>query len=246
MACAPVILFTDFGAADLYVGQLKAALLRAAPAAAVVDLLHEAPAFDVPAAAHLLAALAPQFPLGSVFLAVVDPGVGTARDAIVVEAGGWRFVGPDNGLLSVVYQRSAPTHCARIAWRPPAASASFHGRDLFAPVAARLAAGTLPGDWLAAKARPDVLLDPAPLLRVIYVDHYGNCMTGIPAREIERSARLVVAGCEIAYARVFGEAAPDVPFWYENSIGLVEIALPRGSAAARLAVGIGTPVTWID
>ncbi|MCS7101388.1 MAG: SAM-dependent chlorinase/fluorinase, partial [Burkholderiaceae bacterium] len=155
-------------------------------------------------------------------------------------------VGPDNGLLSVVYQRAAPAQCARIAWRPPAASASFHGRDLFAPVAARLAAGTLPRDWLVAKARPDVLLDPAPLPRVIYVDHYGNCMTGIPARGIERNARLAVAGREIAYARVFGEAAPDAPFWYENSIGLVEIALPRGSAAATLAIGIGTPVAWTD
>lgn len=243
---APIVLFTDFGAADLYVGQVKSVLAMQAPAVPVIDLLNDAPAYDVEAAAHLLAALAPAFPAGSVFLAVVDPGVGTARDAIAVEVDDRRYVGPDNGLLSIVYQRGAKVRCRRIAWRPARLSASFHGRDLFAPVAARLAAGTLPARWLAPKARPDVLLHPAPLARVIYVDHYGNCITGLAAHAVNRAARLIVGGRELAYARVFGEAALDQPFWYENSCGLVEIALARGSAARRLGIGVGAPVGVAD
>ncbi|HXF46322.1 MAG TPA: SAM-dependent chlorinase/fluorinase [Burkholderiaceae bacterium] len=239
---APIVLFTDFGAADIYVGQVKAVLARHAPAAPVIDLLNDAPNYDVEAAAHLLAALAPEFPAGTLFFAVVDPGVGTARDAIAVEADERHFVGPDNGLLSIVYRRGATVRCQRIAWKPQRLSASFHGRDLFAPVVARLAAGTLPADWLAPKPQPDVLLDAAPLARVIYVDHYGNCITGIPAASVERGARVAVAGRELPYRRVFGAAAPGEPFWYENSLGLVEIAAAGGSAARLLAIGVGAPV----
>jgi S-adenosylmethionine hydrolase len=241
---APIVLFTDFGAADPYVGQVKGVLATQAPAVPAIDLLNDAPAYDVEAAAHLLAALAPEFPAGSVFIAVVDPGVGTARDAIAVEVDDRRYVGPDNGLLSIVYQRGATVRCQRIAWKPQRLSASFHGRDLFAPVAARLAAGTLPAAWLAPKARPDVLLDAAPLARVIYVDHYGNCITGIPAGTVSRAARLAVAGRELGYRRVFGAAAPGEPFWYENSCGLVEIAAAGGSAARLLGLGVGTAVAW--
>ncbi|MCX7962328.1 MAG: SAM-dependent chlorinase/fluorinase [Burkholderiales bacterium] len=238
-----VVLFTDFGSADIYVGQVKAVLAAEAPGVSVLDLLNDAPDYDVEAAAHLLAALAPEFPAGSVFLAVVDPGVGTARDAIVVEADGRRFVGPDNGLLSVLWQRAREKRCHAIRWRPQRLSASFHGRDLFAPVATRLAAGALPDGWLATKPAPDVLFDPGPLWRVIYVDHYGNCATGIPAAGLERAARLAVAGREIGWARVFGEALRAEPFWYENSSGLVEIAIARESAARALGIGVGTPIS---
>jgi S-adenosylmethionine hydrolase len=241
---APIVLFTDFGSADIYVGQVKAVLAREAPGVPVIDLLNDAPAYDVEAAAHLLAALAPEFGAGSVFIAVVDPGVGTARDAIVVEVGGRHYVGPDNGLLSIVYRSGHPARCHSSRWRPTRLSASFHGRDLFAPVAARLATGALPGDWLAPKPQPDVRLEAAPLARVIYVDHYGNCITGIPARGIDLTARLTVAGRELRHARVFGEALPGEPFWYENSVGLVEIALPGASAARLLAIGVGTSVAF--
>jgi len=239
----PIALFTDFGSADIYVGQVKAVLAAESPAVPVIDLLNDAPAFDVEAAAHLLAALAPEFPAGTVFLAVVDPGVGTSRGAIVIEADGRSFVGPDNGLLSVLYQRARDARCHAIVWKPQRLTSSFHGRDLFAPVAARLAAGTLPEEWLAPKATPDVLLDPGPLFRVIYVDHYGNCATGIPAERMDRRARLALAGREVCYARVFGEAEPGEPFWYENSSGLVEIAIAGESAARALGIGVGTPLS---
>ncbi|MGH8705726.1 MAG: SAM hydrolase/SAM-dependent halogenase family protein, partial [Burkholderiales bacterium] len=215
----PIVLFSDFGAADLYVGQVKAVLAADAPGVPVVDLLNDAPDFEVESAAHLLAALAPQFAAGSVFLAVVDPGVGTPRDALVIEADGRRFVGPDNGLLSVAYQRARTKRCDSICWKPSQLSSSFHGRDLFAPVAARLAAGVLLPEWLAPKARPEVLLDPSPLARVIYVDHFGNCITGIATRGVDREARVRAGGRALRFAPVFAEAPPGEPFWYENSSG---------------------------
>jgi len=238
-----IVLFTDFGTADLYVGQVKAVLAALAPGEPVVDLLNDACDYDIESAAHLLAALAPQFPAGSVFLAVVDPGVGTLRDAIVIEADGRRYVGPDNGLLSVVFQRATTRRCQSITWKPSQLSSSFHGRDLFAPVAARLAAGILLPEWLAPKAQPEVLLDPAPLARVIYVDHFGNCITGVSARDVDRAAHVIVGGRPLSFARVFGDAPPGEPFWYVNSCGVIELALVRGSAAKALGIGVGAAVT---
>src|SRR5215475_5546247 len=142
-----IVLFTDFGTDDIYVAQVKAALMQHAdPGTPILDLLHAAPNFDARAGAHLLAALQASFPVGSVFLAVIDPGVGGARDAVVLEADGKAYVGPDNGLLSVVAARAAKARTWRITWRPPATSASFHGRDLFAPIAAWIAAGHLAKD----------------------------------------------------------------------------------------------------
>ncbi|MGA8005986.1 MAG: SAM-dependent chlorinase/fluorinase, partial [Burkholderiales bacterium] len=127
-----IVLFTDFGTSDPYLGQVKAVLQRDAPGTPVVDALNDAPDFAVEPAAHLLAALAPRYPRASVFLAVIDPGVGGSRDAIVLEADGRRFVGPDNGLLSVLWQRAKRGRCRRILWCPGALSSTFHGRDLFA------------------------------------------------------------------------------------------------------------------
>jgi S-adenosylmethionine hydrolase len=206
----------------------------------IIDAMHDAPDFAIEPAAHLLAALAGEFPPHAVFLAVVDPGVGTARDAIVVKADGRRFVGPDNGLLSVLWQRARARKCWRIAWRPKRFTSSFHGRELFAPVAAALAAKRVPRGWLLKKRAPNVLLDAQKLARIIYIDHYGNAMTGLPATG--KKQLLVVGKRKLAYARTFGEARG--PFWYENSMGLVEIAMPRGSAANALRLRIGTAVKW--
>ncbi|MHA1114521.1 MAG: SAM-dependent chlorinase/fluorinase, partial [Alphaproteobacteria bacterium] len=134
-----IALFTDFGAAGPYTGQVKAVLAQDAPGVPVIDLIADAPACDPRAGAYLLAALAPEFPPGTVFLCVVDPGVGGPRAPLIVEADGRRFVGPDNGLFEIVTARHR-----RIDWRPARLSTSFHGRDLFAPVAARLARAEFP------------------------------------------------------------------------------------------------------
>ncbi|HET7363454.1 MAG TPA: SAM-dependent chlorinase/fluorinase [Burkholderiales bacterium] len=235
----PLVLFTDFGAADLYVGQVKAVLSARAPRSPLIDALHDAPAFGIAPAAHLLAALAAQYPTSAVFLAVVDPGVGGRRDAIVTEIEGRHFVGPDNGLLAILWQRARRRRSWRIAWRPGRLSSSFHGRDLFAPVAAALATGRVPRGWLAPKAQPDVLLPAADLGRVIYIDHYGNAVTGL--RFKNRSAVVKVGRRVLRYARTFEEARG--PFWYKNSMGLVEIAAPCASAARLLRLQVGTLVT---
>jgi hypothetical protein len=237
-----IILITDFGAADLYVGQVKAVLAARAPRVPVIDALHEAPAFDVEPSAHLLAALATEYPRGSVFLAVVDPGVGGQRDAIVVDADGRKYVGPDNGLLSVIWQRARRRRCWRIAWRPQRLSSSFHGRDLFAPVAAVLAKGRVPHGWLRRKPAPDALLDANDLERVIYVDHYGNCVSGIRAASVPRTACVRAGGRMLRWRGTFEQARRGSAFWYANSLGLVEIAANRADAARALRLRVGSSV----
>lgn len=236
-----IILFTDFGADDIYVGQVKAALHAYDGAATTIDLLHSVPNYDVRAGAHLLAALQASFPAGSVFLAVVDPGVGSTREAVVVQADGKWYVGPDNGLLSVVAARAAAERTWRIVWRPSALSASFHGRDLFAPIAARIAAQAL-GDELEETAGLGVSFGPAELGEVIYTDHYGNVITGLLARNLADTDKLWAAGRLVDHARFFAEAPPGTAFWYRNSVGLVEIAVNRGSARDLLAMKVGDPV----
>ena len=237
-----IFLYTDFGSADLYVGQVKAVLAREAPGVPVIDLASDLPAFAVEPAAHLLDALVPQIPEGSVTLAVVDPGVGGARAAVVVAADSRWFVGPDNGLLSVVAARARDRASWRIGWRPPGLSSSFHGRDLFAPVAAAIARDAFPADRVEPAAGLAVTLAAADLPRIIYVDHYGNCLTGLRAGAIPREARLAVAGRSLAFARVFSDVSPGEAFWYENSLGLVELAANGASAAAQLGLEVGDPV----
>jgi S-adenosylmethionine hydrolase len=237
-----ICLFTDFGAADLYVGQVKAALHQYAPEARVVDLLNAAPAFNVKAAAHLLAALAARIPAGSVTLAVVDPGVGGGRSPVAVLADDRWFVGPDNGLLSVMAARAKRTDVFTIGWKPPSLTASFHGRDLFAPVAGMLARGDRRAARLDGKARLAQSVGGDDLAEVIYVDHYGNALTGLRANGVPRKSRLVIEGRWIERARVFSDVPPGEIFWYENSLGLVEVAENAGGAAATLGLRIGQAV----
>jgi S-adenosyl-L-methionine hydrolase (adenosine-forming) len=241
-----IVLFTDYGWTDPYVGQLKAVLARQAPSAIVIDLLHDAPDFNAHAGAHLLAALVPEFPVGSVFVCVVDPGVGGPRGAVAIEADGRWFVGPDNGLLSVVAARAQQVRRFRIAWQPERLSASFHGRDLFAPVAAWLAAGRPIDERLQPIAALEGNFDASDLPRVIYIDHYGNCWTGLRGGLLLRGGddeALEVKGRRLPWRRVFSEAAKGEAFWYINSVGLIEIAANRASAAELLKVGVGDTVT---
>lgn len=237
-----IVLYTDFGSRDPYVGQVKAVLGTEAPGVNIVDLLNDAPAFNAKASAHLLAALAPVFAPGTVFMAVVDPGVGGPRDAVVVRAGGQVFVGPDNGLLSVLAARSSNPEYWRISWSPASMSASFHGRDLFAPVAARIAAGTMPEDHLERLQRLAVEFGPGDLAEIVYVDHYGNAMTGLRACACPQGATLWAGDKPLHRARTFSQVAEGHAFWYENSAGLIEISVNRGSAASVLRLSIGDPV----
>jgi S-adenosylmethionine hydrolase len=235
-----IVLFTDFGLRDPYVGQIKARLAEFAPAQQVVDLLHEVPDFNPHAGAHLLAAFAPGFPPGSVFLAVVDPGVGTPRDAVVVLAGGRWFVGPDNGLLSVAAARNADTRLWRITWKPETLSATFHGRDLFAQVAAEIALGEFPTDKLSPLDKLEVEFDAGDLSRIIYVDHFGNAWAGV--RSVPKDARVSAYGELFRHGDSFGFVGKGEGFWFINSVGLLELAVNRGSAAAKYGLKVGDPV----
>lgn len=238
-----VFLFTDFGAAGIYVGQVKAVLQQHAPKVPVIDLLHDAPAFNVKAGAHLLAALAARFPKGSVTFAVVDPGVGGLREPVAVLADGRWFVGPDNGLLSVAAARAKKREAFSIGWRPKELSASFHGRDLFAPVAAMLARD----DRKTPKLRKSALavsLGADDLGEVIYADHFGNLVTGLRAGNVPRGRGLVIDRRAVRYARVFSEVGRGEVFWYENSLGLVEIAANSASAQQVLGCKPGSQLSW--
>lgn len=235
-----IVLFTDFGSSDIYVPQVKAALRRSG-ATDILDLLHDAPAFNVRASAHLLAALSSQFDPGSVFLAVVDPGVGSDREAAIVMTEGRWYVGPDNGLLSVLASRST-TNFFRITWRPDNLSRSFHGRDLFAPIAAAIAKGEFPKDKVEQTRRLQVDFGAGDLAEVIYIDHYGNAITGLRASNLSAGDRLRIGGHTITPAEVFSKLNAGESCWYENSVGLAEIAVNRGSAAQQLNLSAGQTV----
>lgn len=239
-----LVLFTDFGSRDLYIGQVKARLYHFAQAAQQIDLFHDAPGFNVKASAHLLTALASRFSPGNVFLAVVDPGVGSARDAVVVLADGNWLVGPDNGLLSVHASRAKSAKFWRIDWRPPDLSKSFHGRDLFVQIAAEIAKGEFPTDKLSAIDRLSIDFGSGDLGEIIWIDHYGNAITGLA--RARREAKLAIGGRggrSLAYAEVFSSASPGEPFWYHNSMGLAEIAVNQDSAAQKLGLRIGDAVS---
>jgi S-adenosyl-L-methionine hydrolase (adenosine-forming) len=237
-----IALFTDFGLEGPYTGQVKTVLHRTAPGVTIVDLFADAPAARPRPAAYLLAAYATWFPPGTVILAVIDPGVGGARDAIIVEADGRWYVGPDNGLFELVIRRAETARSWEILDRSTATSASFHGRDLFAPAAGRLARGELPAapPRLAGSGRH---LDwPDDLPEIVYIDRYGNAMTGLRASLLPGKARLDASGRVLSRARTFSDVSEGDAFWYENSNGLVEIAVNSGRADATLGIAIGSPV----
>jgi S-adenosyl-L-methionine hydrolase (adenosine-forming) len=238
-APSQLVLFTDYGWQDPYVGQVKTVMAAEAPGVALIDLLHGVPDFNAHAGAQLLAAMAPGFPLGCVFFCVVDPGVGAAREALVVEADGRWFVGPDNGLLSIVAARARKHKSWHIHWRPEGISDSFHGRDLFAPIAAWIAAGKFPSDKLRLIAEPNIQFDAADLPRILYIDHYGNAWTGIRGGLADPSSQLEVKGKLLPWRRVFAEAGKGELFWHQNSVGLIEIAANRANAAAFLGLKVG-------
>ncbi|MDO9225126.1 MAG: SAM-dependent chlorinase/fluorinase [Pseudomonadota bacterium] len=237
-----LLLMTDYGWQDPYVGQVKAVLATHAPGVAVIDLLHAVPDFNPHAGAHLLAALCRDLPAGAVVLAVVDPGVGGPRAAVVVEADGRFFVGPDNGLLSVLAGRAQAARIWRIDWRPQPCSDSFHGRDLFAPIAGWIAAGDFPADKHTPVAELEVRFDTAELPRILYIDHYGNAWSGIRGGIAEPGSNVEVKGHVLPWRRVFVEAGKGEAFWHVNSSGLIEIAVNRGSAAEKLGLKVGDPV----
>ncbi|WP_090019161.1 SAM hydrolase/SAM-dependent halogenase family protein [Limimonas halophila] len=237
-----LVTITDFGSQGPYLAQMKAAAMAHAPDLPILDLFTDAPAFNPRAAAYLVSAYAADLPEGAVILGVVDPGVGSERAGIVVHAGGRWFVGPDNGLFALAARHAGGAAAWRIAWTAPDASATFHGRDIFAPVAARLARGERP---LGMPLDPATLVGadwPDDLAEIVYVDAYGNCMTGVRANTLPPGARVRIAGHAPARGRTFSDVPEGTPLWYTNANGLVEIAVNAGRADTALGIGVGTPV----
>lgn len=240
-----VVTFTDFGRGALYRGQMEAAIYRYAPAVRVIELSSDAPRFDPYLASFLLAASINNFPHQAVFLAVVDPEVGSpVRKPVVIDAEGALFVGPDVGLPDVyLNQRQLRASVREIEFRPEQLSSSFHGRDLFAPVAARLASsGRCPDGWLGSSRRYQPKHSECDVAKVIYIDDFGNVMTGLRAAQIPETARLTINDVTLVNARTFCEVEPEEGFWYENSMGLVEVAINRGSAAQAYNVSLGDSI----
>lgn len=238
-----IFIFSDFGVNGPYSGTMRSVVMRNAPDVPVCDLMLDAPDRNLKAASYLLAALSREFSVGDVVLAVVDPGVGSARKGLVVQADGVFYVGPDNGLFEMIIRRSSDVLIKEIVWAPKDASASFHGRDIFAPVAAMLATNQtfevndLPivDRCLAPQAWPDDLSE------VIYIDTYGNLMTGMAARK--STEKLVIDDQVVSCARTFSDVRPGEGFHYCNSIGLCEVAVNCGRADQMFGARIGTSIT---
>ena len=239
-----IVLFCDYGADGPYIGQVEAAIFKVNPNARVVNLTANAPRNDPKASAYLLASYAVDFPAGSVFFCVVDPGVGSFEDpAIIVKADEKIFVGPDNGLFDIVMRRCNGGTVQQITWQPEEFSKSFHGRDLYAPVCALISMGKYPQsvalDWKDRRLFPDDLEE------IIYVDHFGNCMTGCRAALLQHDNCLQLSDRKIAFASTFSDVSAGEAFWYENANGLVEVAINQGDASAILDVSVGSQIRII-
>lgn len=244
---APLLaLFSDFGVGGPYVGQVMAAWAAAAPATPRIELFSGVPGFDVEAGAHLLFAYSRTLPEGSVVEAVVDPGVGGPRAAVAVRADGLWFCGPDNGLLGVVASRAQSCAAWRVEWRPEVFSRTFHGRDVFAPIAVHIALHGAPPQPSASTDPQRLIGEVAdPAARVILVDGFGNLVSGIPVSAAEHRDEIGIAGERVGFAPRFGSCVPGDVFWYENANGLIEVAVNQGSAAERFGACVGTPVRII-
>jgi len=253
-----ITLLTDFGNSDYFVGAMKGVILTINPHASIVDITHEIPPQDILSGAFTLSAVYQNFPEGTIHVAVVDPGVGSTRRAIIVATSNQFFVGPDNGLFSFIYERETERRVFHVTnedhFRKPV-SATFHGRDVFAPTAAALSTGVAPEtlgieitDYVRlAEIKPGLASDGVIEGAIIHIDHFGNCITNLTRNEIseemiERGVTLRVNGEEIkSFRRFFTEGAEsaDALFAIWGSAGFLEIAALRASAAKMLGVRTG-------
>ena len=259
-----ITLLTDFGSRDYFVGAMKGAILSINRHALIIDITHEIPPQDIEAAAFNLLAAYKDFPAGTIHLAVVDPGVGSTRKPILIECGEQFFVGPDNGIFSWICERegsSRAIHLTNEAFFPQPVSRTFHGRDVFAPVAAALSTGvamTEFGENLNEHVRLDPLMpavrsDGTVAGRVIHIDRFGNCITNLTSAHLSADqaaagAKLVVNGREISsFRRFFSEGAVDRDdlFCLIGSAGFLEIAAHKSSAKTMLNAQRGNVVTLI-
>ncbi|MGH2543093.1 MAG: SAM hydrolase/SAM-dependent halogenase family protein [Ardenticatenaceae bacterium] len=253
---APLVLMTDFGMQDSYVGVMKGVIAGIAPDASVIDLTHAIRPQDVAHAAYTLGVSVSYFPAHTIFCCVVDPGVGGARRAVAVEAGEWTFVLPANGILTRVLDRWPARRAVALSnprYQLPQPSSTFHGRDIFAPAAAHLARG-VPLSELGESLSPGSLyrLDLPAMRRegealvgsIMHVDRFGNLISTISRDQLEGQTgwRVQVHGTNIVIphmSRTFADVAPGQPVAYVGSDGYLELAVRNGNAAEEWGVGLG-------
>jgi hypothetical protein len=239
-------LLTDFGISDSYVAEMKGVILSSSPTAVLVDLSHSVNPGDIRSAAYLLGRTWHRYPRSTIHLTVIDPGVGTARAALAFSAHGHWFVGPDNGVFTPVFHDAEIE--AVVLPTPDNASATFHGRDVFAPAAAALASGAV----LASLGQP-YAGNPMRLAytephhegksivgEVVYIDRFGTLITNLTTDNVPSYARLEVEDLDIGpIRRTYDDVSTGGLLAYVGSGGALEIAVRNGSAARRLGVGIG-------
>lgn len=257
-ASGVLTLMTDFGLADPFVGAMKGRIISRFAAAQVVDLCHEVPVHQPDVAGFWLARVFDEFPVGTVHIAVVDPGVGTERAILCMLARGHALIAPDNGLLAHCAARDPEARTVRLAANRFAAlginrvSATFHGRDIFAPVGAEVAAGRCAPDALGpsvnvtgAEIERAQDIAGAVIGRVVAVDHFGNLITNIEADRLTaiETPQVFIEERQVPMRATYGAAAPGELLALVNSFDVLEIARGRGSAAAALGLGRGAQVT---
>ena len=241
-----IALFTDYSVTDPYVGLMKMAIHQWAPDCKLVDVCHDLPMFNPNASGRLLQMLVNYLPAGSIILAVVDPGVGTARHALWLEVDGKHYLGPDNGLLARIVNQGQLISAHIIEYDANEVSTSFHGRDVFAPAAAQIELGNAP----ASRSMDASMLIgrewPAELAEIIYIDHYGNVMTGINGAQVSANTVFRVNEAEFEFQKTFQNKGRDKPFWYVNSIGLIEFAHYGQSIAGLYHFNVGDRVSLVS
>ncbi len=253
-----ITLSTDFGLAAPYVAAMKGVILSINPRAQIVDLTHSIPPQDVRHAAFFLATALPFFPQESVHVVVVDPGVGTERKLLLVEIGGLKVMAPDNGCWTLLDREGGPRPVVRSLseqrfWRKPV-SATFHGRDILAPVAAHLSLGEAPasvgpnvGSWQRLDLPRPKAADGGCVGEVVFVDDFGNLITNIVANQLGGPVRRLKIGRRVmrngfSQVRAYGDAESGSLVLLESSTGLLEVAVANGNAAREMNLQVGSPV----
>lgn len=266
MGCTPmkkpiIALLTDFGLGDTYVASMKGVILGICPHACLVDVCHLVPPQDVGSGAFLLASVWRDFPVGTIHLAVVDPGVGTERPGLVLGADGYLFVGPDNGLFSWIWREAKVREAYRLErsdlWRTPL-SRTFHGRDIFAPAAAHLSRG-MPAAAFGPPCTPHLAAwtDPVEMEheiigQIIHIDHFGNAVSNIPSEALDRLAPRSQLSVRVAGLTLFpimdtyAHGEPGCPIALIGSSNRLEIAVNRGHAARSHGLRQGDPIRVVD
>lgn len=257
MKGSPIALLTDFGNRDPYVAAVKGSIYRIHPGAVITDVSHHVPRHDTESAAYHLLCVERYFPAGTIFVCIVDPGVGSGRRIIILKLRGRTFIAPDNGILNYLSGRTDPgkTYSLRYRDDTPDVSRTFHGRDLFAPAAARLARGERISSVAAASPAlvpRQLFLDVKPGTKrpvagkILHIDHFGNIITNLKIPRFGRGTSSVRIGRKEIRSRAlsYADGTPAKPFMLIGSTGLLEISIKNGDATASLGTKTGDRVLF--